>query len=234
MIAITFALPQESKDLCAELKNPSQESAGALPIVTGSIGHREITICHTGIGTESAGRQLRKLMKCQRPRGLITAGFAGGLDPKLHTGDILVATNFSDSALLSVTRHLCDDFRCCYFGTLTSQPDVAETCVEKSALAQRTRASAVDMETTTIAAECKNFSVPMLSARAISDGANTPLPVPFPVWFDMEKQVPRVGSLLAFLATHPARVAPFARFVRDISHARAQLTRYLMLLLEEL
>lgn len=234
MIAITFALPQESKDLCAELKCPRQQSNSTLPILAGTIGHREVVICHTGIGAESAARQIRKLAKLHRPRGLIAAGFAGGLDPKLQIGDILVATNFSDSGLLNLTRRVCEDFNCCYFGTLTTQSAVAESAEEKAALAFRTGASAVDMETEAIAATCKGFGLPMLSARAVSDTAAMPLPVPFPIWFDAEKQTPRVGALLRFLATHPARIPPFARFVVGVNRAREQLTNYLLRVLDEM
>lgn len=234
MIALTFALPQESKTLCAELREATEHAGAPLPILTGRIGRREVVICHTGIGASSATRQLQKLAKLRRPRGLIAAGFAGGLDPKLQTGNVLVATNFSNDALLSLTRHVCDDFRCCYFGTLTTQPRAAETVEEKAALAFRTSASAVDMETAAIAAGCETLSVPMLSVRAISDDARSPLPVPFPVWFDMEKQTPRPGALLAFLAAHPARILPFVRFVRGVNEARAQLTKYLLRLLAEM
>lgn len=232
MIAITFALPQESGKLCALLTEPCQQEGGALPMLTGVIGQRRVIICHTGIGEKSAARQMRALWRLHRPRGLVAAGFAGGLDPKLKVGDIHVATNFSCNALLDLTRRVSEEFGGCYFGTLTSQAAVAETAGQKAALAQGTGASAVDMETGTIAAACGEHSVPMLSARAISDVAGAALPVPFPMWFNMETQSPRVPALLGYLATHPARIAPFARFVGDVNTARARLTKYLLRLLE--
>lgn len=235
MIAITFALPQESKDLCAELSHSAESLPLPLPIRTGNIGWHETAVCHTGIGEASTVKQLRTLMKLHHPRGLISAGFAGGLDPTLRVGSILVATNFSDNNLLNVTRHICKDFDSgCYFGTLTTQPQVAETSDSKLLLSQRTRASAVDMETEFIAAACKNLSIPMLAVRAISDTASRSLPVPFSVWFNAKKQKPRVFALLQFLLRNPARIQPFIRFVGDVTYARKQLTLYLLRLLDEL
>jgi len=245
MIAVTFALPQESKDLRAKLKNARHEKRepqlvendssdssasrldAALPILTGEINGEQIAICHTGIGGESATRQLRELTRRHRPQSLISAGFAGGLDPRLVVGNLLVATNFSDEKLLDAARHVCEDFACCYFGTLTTQPQVAETSESKIFLHQTTRASAVDMETEVIAEACRKLCIPMIALRAISDIASEQLPVPFAVWFDAQKQTPRPAALLRYLAQNPSRIRPFARFVSDINHARRKLTDYL-------
>ena len=120
------------------------------------------------------------------------------------------------------------------YGTLTSQPDAAETPAQKIALARQTGAQAVDMETKSAAELCAEFGVPMLSIRAISDLATQSLPVPFPVWFDAVKQRPRAGSLVKYLASHPAAISDFVRFVSGITKARAELTRYLLRLLPKL
>src|SRR5205823_3871573 len=137
MIAITFALPQESRDFCHELTHSAKIFDSSLPIILGNIAHQEIAVCHTGIGGESAVKQLRTLVKLHRPRGLICAGFAGGLDPKLRVGHIVIGTNFSDHRLLDATRHVCESFDSgCYFGTLCTQPEVVETTESKQLLAR--------------------------------------------------------------------------------------------------
>jgi hypothetical protein len=74
----------------------------------------------------------------------------------------------------------------------------------------------------------------MLSVRAISDRAEQDLPVPAAIWFDAAKQRPRPVRLLLYLATHPGRIGPFARFVRGINLARARLTAFLLAVLPTL
>ncbi len=234
MIAITFALPQESKDLVHELTHHGATYAAHLPILLGNIEQHEVAVCHTGVGLDSARRALRQLFKLHRPRALISAGFAGALDPRLRVADLIIATNFSDPDLLNAARHLALNRDGCCFGTLTTEPQAAETTDSKFRLREQTGASAVDMETAAIAEACRDFGLPMLAVRSISDIATQPLPVPFPVWFDAEKQKPRAFPLLRYLARNPHQIRPFIHFVKGIETARAQLTDYLLELISTL
>ncbi len=234
MIAITFALPQESSDLLRRLTDRRKSSTGRLTVYEGKIDAQAVAICHTGIGRDSAARAMHELFHSHRPQTLISAGFAGGLDPRLQCADLVVAVNFSDSDLLDAARHACRDASRCYFGTLTTQPEVAETEADKLQLGRQTGASAVDMETSVIAESCHNFSVPMLSVRGVSDRVSDALPVPFPVWFDLKNQRPRPVALLQYLVLHPRKIMPFVRFVRGIDVARARLTDYLLELIPAL
>lgn len=224
MIAVTFAVPQESRDFRGALRHASEVGPALL---LGNLGDCEVLVGHTGVGPASAARRAAALLAWHRPRLLISAGFAGGLDPRLATGDLLLATNFSSPELLAKSRaHLAGNAHA-FFGGLTSQSHPAETVAEKSALARATGALAVDMETASIAAACERSGVPLLAVRAISDCARDPLPVPFPEWFDLEAQRPRPITLVKFLARHPAQIRPFARFVHGLTPARQAFTRFL-------
>jgi adenosylhomocysteine nucleosidase len=103
-----------------------------------------------------------------------------------------------------------------------------ETPQAKAEFAKATGAVAVDMETATIAEQCRERGVPLLSIRVISDTARQELPVPFSVCFDVEKERPRVGALLAFLLRHPSRIRAFIRFVRTVGRARRLLSGALL------
>ena len=72
----------------------------------------------------------------------------------------------------------------------------------------------------------------MLSLRAISDTACAEIPVPLSISYDMARQRPRIGALLAFLVGNPSRILPFTRFVRGLAPARAALTRAILEILE--
>lgn len=206
MIVVTFAVPHESADLRKAVRSS------------------DVIIAHTGIGTAAAGKCVSALVAEHRPRMLISAGYAGALDPDLAHGELFVATNFTSPVLLART----DARR----GILTTQQTAAESPVQKTALARETGAQAVDMETSAIAAVCAAHGVPLLSLRAISDTASAEIPVPLPISYDLQKQRPRILALLAFLATHPTRIAPFARFVRGLSPARTALSSAILELLK--
>lgn len=222
MTALSFALPEESKGLVALLEKRERRGGGALPRIAGRLGGVEVEIVHTGMGRNSAARQMEDFLESRRPSLLIAAGFGGGLDPALRVGDVFIGANYSDEAIL---RSLGGKF---HTGTLVTTDEVVETREAKADLARREAAACVDMETAEIFRHCRLRQVPMLSVRAISDTAGEDLPVAARVWFDMERQRARPLALGWHLLTHPGRIAPFARFVGGINHARGALTKFLV------
>jgi adenosylhomocysteine nucleosidase len=229
LIAVTFALPDESRDFTARLRDARKIRRGSLPVILGGLGEKQIAVCHTGVGAVSCRARVADFLQSHRPEILITSGFAGGLDPALKVGDLVVARNFSDAQLLSKISP-----QKIAAGVLTTQPQVAQTPADKVALAAQTGATAVDMETAIIAELCAQRGIPMLSLRGISDAAGDELPFAFSVWFDVETQKPRVGALLWELATHPAKIPAFAKFVHGITRTRARLTDALFEVIEKL
>ena len=226
MIAVTFALPQESRDFRHALRHATAVGAASPPWLLGNIGLEEVLVAHTGVGPAAAAENIAALLAVHHPRMLISTGFAGGLDPRLAAGDLLLAENFSAPALVAQSRALLADDARAHFGALTSQPRAAETVAEKSALFATTGALGVDMETAAIAAACARAGVPLLAVRAISDPARAPLPVPFAEWFDLAAQRPRPLTLVRYLAHHRVQISPFIRFLRGLPPARHAFTRF--------
>lgn len=160
----------------------------------------EASLFHTGIGPDAARIAAARILRSGQWWMVISAGFAGGLDPRLVRGDTVVAELPAPGPRRIISR-----------------PLPVETPAEKAALHRETGAQAVDMETETIAAACAAAEVPVLAIRTISDAAGSALPVPFGVWFDLARQRPRAVALAAHLLRHPWRIVPFARFVRSLS-----------------
>ena len=86
MIVITCAVPHESHDLRRALGT--------------EIASQRVLLAHTGIGTAAAEKSVRALLAEHRPRWLLSAGYAGALDPTLAHGELFVATNFTSPTLL--------------------------------------------------------------------------------------------------------------------------------------
>lgn len=230
MIAIAFALPQESRSLVAAMHAPVQTGLPELPIITGKIGEQEVVIFHTGVGSVSARDRLHWFWRRQTARRIdcvIGAGFAGGLDPSLPAGALVLAENYPGQ-VAAAQAALGDRVR---VGPLATAPTVLETAESKAELARQSGAIAVDMETATVAEFFRKRGVPFMALRAISDVADEALPVPTGVWFDDRIQCPRPWALLGFLLLHPFRVLPFTRFVAAIRHARRMLASGLFELL---
>ncbi len=246
MIAVTFALPQESRDFVRALQHPKKTG----DLVQGTLGSREVLVAHVGVGPETAARRIAALLLAHRPEWLLSSGFAGGLHPRLAVGDLIVAENFSAPELVEKCRalpgycqpvlpmnpnerpaapsNMAPGSPRLFFGALTTHSTVVDSIDHKTRLARETGALAVDMETGSIAKACSAAGIPMLALRVISDAATDPLPVPMDQWFDMQRQRPRPVALLAFLLSHPAAIAPFTRFISGLGPARRQLTRLLL------
>lgn len=233
VVLVAFALPDESRDFTAALAE-RVVTGRHLPVVSGTLDGQRVVVVHTGVGDEPGGRQrlqagwqaARELARGQRPRWAVSAGYAGGLEPDLRVGDLVVGANHSEPALVARARAiLAADAP--HVGSLHTQMAVAETAADKAALHVATGALAVDMETAWIAAACAAAGVPLLSLRVVSDAAGLSFPVPGRVLFDVTRQRPRYFALPLHLLTHPACILRFVRFVRGLSPARTRLTRSL-------
>jgi len=217
-ILVTFALPEESQDFRRALRDWEKKE--------------EVRVEHFGVGPAMATSRLKGFLKERKPRLLICAGFAGGLDPKLGIGDLVVAENLCSTELLARARQLGPGQSSVAFGSIVSRALPVETGADKAALFRETGALAVDMESEAITAVCRANEVPLLVVRTLSDPAGDDLPVPFADWFDIEGQRPRILGLLKYLALHPGRIGPFARFVRGLAPARRALAEFLFHFLE--
>jgi adenosylhomocysteine nucleosidase len=228
MICVTFALPEESAGFVHRLQHTSRLKAGTLPVLLGNLPPCEVTVIHTGIGLERASATMQTLLEYRVPDLLISTGFAGGLDPRLRVGDIIVAENYTDPDVL---MRYFDVLKTCWIGELVTKAHVVENLAERRELLQGTGASAVDMETSVIAAFCRTHHIPLLSLRVISDTADQTMPMPFSVCFDAQTQRPRPLPVLRYLLNHPLKLPAFLRFVSGLSLAREKLGRFLALLL---
>jgi adenosylhomocysteine nucleosidase len=226
VIAITFALPEES----ADFRRLLQRRREVAPFCTGELHGRRLVVFHTGAGGKVCRQRLPQLFLNEKIEGLISAGFAGGLDEKLRAGDLFIADNFSSEPILETVRRLLPSAP---FGPLVSARKIVETRPEREKLRAESGAVAVDMETETIARACAHHGLPFLSLRVISDTADAPFPLAGSILFNMGKQKTEPGRLARHLLAHPAKLPRLVSFSRRIGRARAELTRALELILQD-
>ena len=159
-------------------------------IVTGLVqeariaaGPGMVVIC-----SSSDPKQLRALLTVFDPttiRGVISFGVAGGLDPSLKPGDIVLATDVTAGdgrwlAGLSLNEEVIASVamrrRRIVRGGLAGVEEVVVASARKAALWLQTGAAAVDMESHIAAAYAEEAGLPFAALRVISDSAHRSLP----------------------------------------------------------
>jgi adenosylhomocysteine nucleosidase len=159
-------------------------------IVTGLVQEARIAAGPgmTVICSSSDPQQLRALLTVFDPstiRGVISFGVAGGLDPSLRSGDVVVATEVlaGDTrwlAGLALNEELIASValgrRRLVRGGLAGVEEVVVARDGKAALRSETGAAAVDMESHIAAAYAAEAGLPFAALRVISDSAFCALP----------------------------------------------------------
>lgn len=232
MIAVTFALPAESKEFLRSLGSKSRSDRNGVSTIQGKIDDRPIEVLHTGVGEKVCRERMGRFLEDQRFDCLISAGFAGALDESLQVGDLLLAKNFS-TFNLDETRASLSDLPV-HVANLLTVPALIDSCEERNRLALTSGAVAVDMETEFIARVCAACGVPLLSLRVISDTPRELFPAPANVLFDIEQQRTQMGKLGKYFLVHPNRIPSLIQFAKRIRRARKILADALVKVVREL
>lgn len=239
MVIVTFAMAEESKDFLPLLENRRERTPDGrhdLPVVEGTLAGVPLTVVHLGVGGASAAMRLAAagvLNTETKPRLLLCPGYGGGLAPQLAHADLLLVENFSDPELLAKASSLLPGPGV-HRGRLTSEMVIIESAADKAALAEKSGTVCVDMETAAVANLCHEAGVPMLAFRVISDDANTTLPVPGYLLWDLETQKPPLAKLLWHLATHPTSIVGLIHMLESLPPVRKRLTETLQRLIPAL
>ncbi|KMO43910.1 phosphorylase [Methylobacterium tarhaniae] len=197
-----------------------------------------------GVATVGAGgnpERLRDLLKGRSGpgcRAVMSIGIAGGLDPDLVPGDVVVATGVvvtgtraagqrlaaHPEVVAALARRLADA------PVRVIQADVAgvEAAVlsphAKALLRAETGAAAVDMESQVAAAFAQAHGLPFCAVRVVCDPADRALPAAIAKALKPDGE-PDILAVLSALARRSASVGGLVRLARDSSAAFASLGR---------
>ena len=178
----------------------------------------------TGMGRRNACESIRQAIATVQPERVITAGFAGGLNPKLRCGTVVYDQDF-DAGFgpeLEELGALPAKFHC--------HKRVAITTAEKSELWRFTGADAVEMESSVIRAICREFRIPSATIRVISDDATQDLPLDFNALMTAEERI-NYPKLIWTVLSRPSRIPKLITFQQQTIAASRQLGTLLQELL---
>lgn len=209
---IVFALPIEAEAFARLVDKPVELRGGGIPFHEGTIGGRPVAWCIGGVGRERAARATALLLDGHRPRRIISAGFAGGLDETIARGSLGepgAVRREADSTPLPLAAA----------GRNPAQPPpviltldrIARTPAEKAALATATGAALVDMETFAVAEVAAAAGIPCHGLRVVSDAAADELPADLGRLVQPQSAARRAGAVLGMLGRRPRAVADLWR-----------------------
>ncbi|MBD2783456.1 5'-methylthioadenosine/S-adenosylhomocysteine nucleosidase [Xenorhabdus sp. DI] len=198
-IGVIGAMEQEVTLLRDQIEGLQTVSRGGCEIYTGKLNGVDIALLKSGIGKVAAALGTTLLIEHCQPDIVINTGSAGGLDPKLNVGDIVVseAVRYHDADLTAFGYEPGQMAQCpAAFMADATLISLAEKCIQSLDLnavrglvcsgdafingaepLARIRATfpdvaAVEMEAAAIGHVCHQYNLPFVVVRAISDVAD--------------------------------------------------------------
>jgi adenosylhomocysteine nucleosidase len=206
-------------------------------IIEGEVGGKVVALVVAGLGRAAARLGAQRLLDGHRPRWMISAGFAGALDPGLARYELVLANEVLDleGRRLRIDVAVPDDgpgprVRS---GRLLTVDQIVRTAAEKAELHRRFEADLVDMETSAVAALCGERLIRFLSIRIISDEAQVDLP-PEVVSLMTRSGSYRVGAALRAIWRRPSSLKDFWALHEHAQEAADRLAGFVVGALERL
>ncbi|WP_292509985.1 phosphorylase [Methylobacterium sp.] len=216
-----------------------EQDEGALVLAVVGLSKEERLASGQGIAVAGAGGnplRLRTMLDGRAPAGLravVSFGIAGGLDPGLKPGDVIVASGIAarscrydtDPAVTARLRETLgrSGFRAAH-AELAGVDEAVLSVAGKAALRNSTGAAAVDMESHVAAAFALRHGLPFAAVRAVCDPADRALPA-FVATALKPNGDPDILAVLAAVIGRRASIGDLVRLARDSSAAFGTLTR---------
>jgi adenosylhomocysteine nucleosidase len=90
-IALITAFEPEFEALRAHLDGTTVKEVNGVQIVLGRLGGKDVALMETGISMVNAAMHTQMLLDNIEARSIVVSGIAGGVDPSLHIGDVVIA-----------------------------------------------------------------------------------------------------------------------------------------------
>ncbi len=184
---------------------------------------RRIGQVATGGGMPAGAEAAARRLVADGATALLSFGLAGGLDPALRAGKLLLPVEvldddtlyFTDPALIAGTPH----------GRLFAGAGVVVTAAEKAALWRRTGADGIDLESGAVARVAAERGLPFAVVRAVCDPAKRSLPPGAVLALDQSGAI-GLWRVLGSVLRQPGQVGALLALGRDAARARGSLLRY--------
>jgi adenosylhomocysteine nucleosidase len=198
-IAVLTAIPEEIAAFGAHLAETGRETVAGIAVHRGTLDGRAVVLAESGIGKVNAALAATVLLDRFGCSGIVFSGVAGGLDPNLAVGDLVIATQVIQHDYGAMVQGALEVYRAGalpfpeFRGDVALKADPALIAAARGALSDarfgtiltgdyylgcgQTRerlfssfgGKAVDMESAAVAQVAAAFGAPWLIIRALSD-----------------------------------------------------------------
>lgn len=231
-VGLVFALGIESGGLVDLLCDTLTTSGGDFIVRQGTLRSRSVVLVEAGVGSLAATRGTQALVAGHRPAWVISAGFAGGLDPRVKRGDIVMA----DCIAGDERRRLTIDLKFpsealampgLHVGRLVTTDAVLYRPEDKRALGEQQQALAVDMESWAVGEVCRQAKTRFLAVRVISDAVDDELPADVERLARQTTRAARLGAAAGAIFRRPSSVKDMLKLKEEALIGSDRLARFL-------
>jgi adenosylhomocysteine nucleosidase len=214
-VGVVAALASEARAL-----GPSMPRGGTIPLSELAALGAGSLLAVSGIGRAAADAAARTLIDAG-VSALLTFGLAGGLDPALKAGSVVIANEVisadgirypANQAWRERVAAAIGSLRAVSEGAVLTSPHAIETAADKAAAFRATGAAAVDMESAAVAAVAADHKLPFIAVRVIVDTASDRLPRAVVAASRAGRL--QFGRLIAGLAVAPGDIAALMRLAQ--------------------
>jgi adenosylhomocysteine nucleosidase len=183
-------------------------------VTEGELGGKLVALIVGGMGRDAARRAAELLIEGHQPRWVVSAGFAGALDPALKRLDIILPDEILDlegqrlGVDLDTTGEPPGGLTGTRRGLLLTVDAIVRTAAEKESLRARFGADVVDMETSAVAEAARARGIRFASVRVVSDEAGIDLPKEIASLITKSGSY-RVGAALRAIWNRPSSLKDF-------------------------
>lgn len=103
VVAILGAFDEEVRLLQASVQGKKETTIGGIRFVSGTLNGRPVVVAETGIGKVNAAMTTTLALVQFRPAAVIFTGIAGGVNPALNPGDLVIAQSTAHHDYETVT-----------------------------------------------------------------------------------------------------------------------------------
>lgn len=232
-VGLVFALGIELGGLEDLLEGVLVTHGPGFTLRQGGLNGRSVVVVESGVGIEAASRATELLISVHHPQWVISAGFAGGLQPQLKRHDIVLV----DSVAERSGRRLAIDVKLSpeavaatpglHVGRLLTVDQIVATSAEKQALGRKHDAVAVDMESWGVAEVCRREQTRFLSVRVISDPMDEELPADLNPLMQQKSVAGKLGAVTGALFRRPSSVKDMLKLKETALVASDRLAKFL-------
>jgi adenosylhomocysteine nucleosidase len=109
-IAILSAFDPEWQALTAQVHDARTERLAGNTVVIGTLGGKPVVLMLSGVSMVNAAMNTQRLIDHYHVRAIVFSGIAGGVDPSLHIGDVVVPEQWAQSLESVMARKTGDTY----------------------------------------------------------------------------------------------------------------------------